>query len=139
MKPSLLSVILLRGVIPAVLVLLLAYPQDIFAQAAAPQHLVSPESLQQQVQSATQTRQQNIETINKLLSSPVAERAMQNAHYDPVQVRTAVPTLSDQELANLATRSADVQQRISAGGLGFGLTTLLIVVLIIIIVVAIVH
>jgi hypothetical protein len=139
MKRSPLSVLLLRGVIPAVLVLLLAYPQDIFAQAVAPEHLVSPDRLQQQVQSATHTRQENIETINKLLSSPVAERAMRNAHYDPVQVRTAVPTLTDQELANLATRSADVQQKISAGGLGFGLTTLLIVVLIIIIVVAIVH
>jgi hypothetical protein len=139
MKHSTLSIIVLRGIIPAALALLLALPQDIFAQTAPQDHLVSPQLLQQQVETASQTRQQNIQTINNLLSTPIAERAMRNAHYDPVQVRTAVPTLSDQELANLAARSADVQQKISAGVLGIGLWTLIVIVAIIIIVVAIVH
>jgi hypothetical protein len=139
MKSSMLSIVLLRGIIPAALALLLAFPQDTFSQAAAQDHLVSPQSLEQQVESASQTRQQNIQTITNLLRTPIAERAMRNAHFDPVQVRTAVPTLSDQELANLAARSADVQQKISAGVLGFGLTTLLIIAVIILIVVAIVR
>jgi hypothetical protein len=139
MKRSTLSIIMLRGIIPAALVLLLALPQDIFAQSASQEHLVSPQILQQQVESTSQTRQQNIQTINNLLNTPIAEQAMRNAHFDPVQVRTAVPTLSDQELVNLATRAADVQQKISGGFLGAGLTTLLIIVLIVIIVVAIVH
>lgn len=139
MKPTFLSSILLRGLIPAALAVLLAFPpQNMFAQA--PQdHLVTSQSLEQQVQSTSHTRQQNIETINNMLSTPIAERAMRDAHYDPIQVRTAVPTLSDQELANLATRAADVQQKISGGVLGFGVITLLVIAVIILIVVAIVR
>jgi hypothetical protein len=138
-KQHILSILLLRGFIPAALVFLLAFPPSSFAQAAPQDHLVSPEQMQQQVATASQSRQQNIQTITNLLNTPTAERAMRNAHFDPVQVRTAVPTLSDQELANLAARSADVQQKIAAGGLGIGLTTLIVIVAIIIIVVAIVH
>lgn len=139
MKPTFLSSILLRGLIPAALAVLLAFPpQNMFAQA--PQdHLVTSQSLEQQVQSTSHTRQQNIETINNMLSTPIAERAMRDAHYDPIQVRTAVPTLSDQELANLATRAADVQQKISGGVLGFGVITLLVIAVVILIVVAIVR
>jgi hypothetical protein len=136
---SIVSIILLRGIIPAALALLLAFPQDIFAQSASQDHLVSPQLLEQQVESASQTRQQDIQTIISLLSTPLAERAMNDAHVDPVQVRTAIPTLSDQELANLAARAADVQQKISAGVLGVGLTTLLIIALIVLIVVVIVR
>lgn len=139
MKPTFLSSILLRGLIPAALAVLLAFPpQNMFAQA--PQdHLVTSQSLEQQVQSTSHTRQQNIETINNMLSTPIAERAMRDAHYDPIQVRTAVPTLSDEELANLATRAADVQQKISGGVLGFGVITLLVIAVVILIVVAIVR
>lgn len=139
MKLSTLSAIMLRALIPAALTVLLAFPGDIFAQSTQPDHLVSPERLQQLVESASHTRQENIKTITDLLNTPVAESAMRDAHYDPVQVKTAIPTLSDQELASLATRAADVQQKISGGVLGFGLTTLLIIALIILIVVAIVR
>lgn len=139
MKRSILRSIMLRGIVPAALTVLLAFPGDIFAEATQPDHLVSPQVLQQQVENASQARQQNIRTISNLLSTPVAERAMRDAHFDAVQVRTAIPTLSDQELANLATRAADAQQKIAAGGLGIGLTTLIIIALVIIIVVAIVR
>ncbi len=139
MKRSTLSAIVLRGAIPAVLILLLALPGDIFAQSPQSDHLVSSEMLQQQVEAASHTRQQNIQTVANLLNTPVAEQAMKDAHVDPVQVRTAIPTLSDQELANLASRAAEVQQKIDAGALGFGLTTLLIIAIIILIVVAIVR
>ncbi|HZP05008.1 MAG TPA: hypothetical protein VFB43_08920 [Terracidiphilus sp.] len=139
MRLSTLSAIVLRALIPAALTVLLAFPGDIFAQSTQPEHLVSPQTLQQQVESASHTRQQNIKTITDLLNTPIAERAMRDAHYDPIQVKTAVPTLSDQELASLAVRATDVQQKISGGVLGFGLITLLVIALIIIIVVAIVH
>jgi hypothetical protein len=139
MRLSTLSAIVLRALIPAALTVLLAFPGDIFAQSTQPEHLVSPQTLQQQVESASHTRLQNIKTITDLLNTPIAERAMRDAHYDPIQVKTAVPTLSDQELASLAVRATDVQQKISGGVLGFGLITLLVIALIIIIVVAIVH
>jgi hypothetical protein len=139
MKQFILPPVLLRGIIPAALTFLLLNPTASMAQSATPDHLVSPQVLQQQVQSASETRQQNIRTVTDFLSTPTAEHAMRDAHYDPVQVRTAIPTLSDQELANLASRSADAQQKFSAGYIGQGLLTLIIICVVIIIIVAIVH
>jgi hypothetical protein len=139
MNKSVLSHIILRGMIPAALTFLLACPADIFAQPAAPEHLVSPQALQQQVQSASQTREQNIRTVTGFLNSPTADRAMRDAHLDPVQVRTAIPTLSDQELSNLASRAASAQQQFSAGSLSQSMLVLIIVLVAVIIIVAIVH
>jgi hypothetical protein len=139
MKRSIFSPLLLRGIIPAALIFLLVNPAAGMAQSTAQDHLVSPQVLQQQVQSTSETRQQNIRTVTDFLSTPIAERAMHDAHYDPVQVRTAIPTLSDQELANLASRSADAQQKFAAGYIGQGLLTLIIICVVIIIIVAIVH
>ena len=65
---------------------------------------------------------------------------MQNAHINPTQVKTAIPTLSNEELASLATRAADAQMQFAAGS--FTNDQLLIVILIIalvIVVVAAVH
>jgi hypothetical protein len=107
--------------------------------ARAQDHLVSPDTLQQQVQANAATRQQNIDTVTNFLSTPIAERAMKSHHYDPVKVRSAIPTLSDEELANLATRSNDAQQKFAGGVLGVGVLTLLIIIVVVIIVVAVVH
>jgi hypothetical protein len=139
MKLSILSPLLLRGIVPAALSFLLVNPMASMAQSTTQDHLVSPQALQQQVQSASETRQQNIRTVTDFLSTPTAERVMHDAHYDPVQVRTAIPTLSDQELANLASRSSDAEQKFSAGYIGQGLLTLIIICVVIIIIVAIVH
>jgi len=139
MKKSFLSPILLRGIVPAALITLLAGPAAGFAQATTQDHLVSPQALQQQVQTTSQTREQNIRTVTEFLSTPIADRAMRDAHYDPVQVRTAIPTLSDQDLSNLASRATDAQQKFAAGYIGQGLLTLIIVCVVIIIIVAIVH
>jgi small-conductance mechanosensitive channel len=54
-------------------------------------------------------------------------------------VQTAIPTLSDSELANLSTRATDAQQKFSAGVLGTSMLTLIIVLIAIIIIVAIIH
>jgi DNA-binding PucR family transcriptional regulator len=122
------------AVLAAVLAVLLLAPA-----VRAQDHLVSPDALQQQVQANAATRQQNINTVTNFLSTPIAERAMQSHHYDPVKVRSAIPTLSDEELANLASRASDAQQKFSAGVLGVGVLTLLILIVVVIIVVAIVH
>lgn len=140
MRTPSLSRLLIQGVLPGALVLALAFPPDIFSQAAEQDHIVSPQALQQQLEASSAARQRDISTVNNLLSSPAAERAMQDAHINPVQVRTAIPTLSDQELASLARRAADAQQKFSAGS--FSNDQLLIVILIValvIVVVAAVH
>ncbi len=139
MKLSLLSKRLIQGVLPGVLVAALAFPADIFAQAAEPDHLVSPGALQQKLEANSATRQQEINTVTGFLTSPMAERALKDAHINPEQVRTAIPTLSDEELASVSARAADTQQKFSAGILGTNTLLLIIVILAVIIIVAIVH
>src|SRR6266853_4715975 len=98
--------LLIRAILPAILVVLLAMPSASVAQTSDPQaadqdHIVTSLALQQQVQTSSADRQRNIDTVTQFLSSPQADRAMHDAKVDAKQVRSAIPTLSDQELANL--------------------------------------
>lgn len=136
-KPSIAS-IAFRAVVPSALILLLAAPTGAFAQISAEDHLVSPQTLQNQLTGSAATRQKNIETVKSFLSSPIADQAIRDAHYNPEQVRNAIPTLSDQELANLSARAQDAQQKFAAGALSrteIGLIAIAFVVLIIVIIV----
>jgi hypothetical protein len=94
--------------------------------AATRNHVVSPAELQQATASAARTRQQNIARVEKFLSSRQAEKALKSAHLDPVQVKKAVPSLSNQELARLASRADKRQKDFAAGGLTHGQVTLII-------------
>ena len=134
------ATLLTHGVLPGLLVCALAFPQDIFSQAALQDHIVSSEAMQQQLESSAAARQRNIETLNSFLSSPTAQRAMQETHITPTQVKTAIPTLSDEELASLASRAADAQMKFAAGSFtDHDLLIIVIVVLIIIVVILAVH
>jgi glutamyl-tRNA reductase len=130
--------LLARGVAVAALLPLLACPPTLHAQTTTTDdtHLVSPSDLQQQVQSASETRQKNIETVTNFLSVPGADQAMKDAHLDPNQVRQAVPTLSDAELANLSARATHAQQQFAAGLLGLGWLLTIVVIIAIIIIIA---
>ena len=103
----------LRMAIATVLVALFIDPTDALAQS----HVVSPADLQKQVVAASQVRQHNLETVRHLLSTPTAEKAMKSANMDPQQVKTAVSTLNDQELAQLAARADKAQADFAAGNL----------------------
>lgn len=132
--------LLTQGAIPAVMVCALAFPSDIFCQATQPDHIVSSQALQQRLESSAAARQRNIDTLNTLLSSPTAERALQEAHVTPTQLKTAIPTLSDEELSNLATRAADAQSKFAAGSMSnHDLLLIILVIVIIIVIVAIAH
>jgi hypothetical protein len=96
-----------------VLALVLAIPQSLLAQA----HVVSPADLQKAIVAATEARQRDVETVRRFLSTPVAEKALQSAHVDPTQVKQAVSSLSDQELAQLASRAQKAQADFAAGSL----------------------
>lgn len=139
MRLSLLSKSLIQGALPGVLVAVLAFPPDIFAQTSQPDHIVSPEALQQGLQASAAARQHEISTLNGFLSLPGAERAMRDAQVNPEQVRTAIPTLSDQELASLATRAADAQQKFAAGSLTNNELIIIILIVALVIVVVAVH
>src|SRR5436189_6393260 len=103
----------LRVVVATVLVALFIVPTDALAQS----HVVSPADLQKATVAASQVRQHNVETVQHLLSMPAAEKAMKSAKMDSRQVKNAVSTLSDQELAQLAVRADRAQADFSAGNL----------------------
>ncbi|MGB8128705.1 MAG: hypothetical protein WCG81_02835, partial [Candidatus Angelobacter sp.] len=66
---------------------------------------------------ASQVRQHNMDSVQRLLSTPTAEKALKSANMDPLQVKTAVSTLNDQELAQLAARADKAQADFAAGNL----------------------
>ena len=84
---------------------------------AAQSHVVSPTELQQATFSAARTRQQDVAKVQKFFSTPQAGTALKSAHLDPVQIKKAVPSLSDQELARLASRADKAQKDFAAGAL----------------------
>ena len=138
MKLARISTLLMQAAVPAVLIVLLSYPAGITAQTAD-EHIVSSQTLKKHLETLSSTRQTNIDTLTKFMSTPAAEKAIRDAKIDPVQVQKAIPTLSDRELANLSTRAADAQQKFSAGALSNSMLTLIIVLIAIIIIVAIIH
>ena len=103
----------------------------------AQDHVVSPSDLQNEVVNSTQARQQNVQKVQNLLSTPTGQQAMESMHVNPEQVKTAVSSLSDQELAQLASKADKAQAEFAAGTLSdrdLLLIVLAVVVLIIIIV-----
>ncbi len=96
-----------------ILVICFAVPPDLLAEA----YVVSPDDLQKEMLDASQARQRNLESLRQFLSSPRAEKALKSAHMDSTHVKTAVSTLSDQELAQLASRADKAQADFAAGRL----------------------
>lgn len=99
----------------AVLAAAFTVPPTLLAQA--PDHLVPPSALQQAAVNASQARRQNAETLQKFISSPEAQKALESARMDPREVSKAVSGLSDQELAQLAQRANKAQSDFAAGTL----------------------
>lgn len=148
MQFSRFSSLLTRAFAAAALVTLLASSSAARAQAKNPataqnvdsgSHLVSPAQLDHQVQTATEQRQEHIEGLTRFLSTPQAEKAMRDAKIDPVQVKTAIPTLSNAELANLSARADRAQHDFAAGGLSTLALALIIVAIVLIILLAAFH
>jgi exonuclease VII large subunit len=128
-----------RSFAAATLFSLVASAPALHAQKTQEQHLISPAQMQQQVQNTTLTRQQNIDTLNQFVSTPQAVQAMKDAKIDPVQVKNAIPTLSNAELANLTARAQHAQQQFAAGGLGTLAIALIIIAVVLIILLAAYH
>jgi hypothetical protein len=101
---------------------ILAVHSNLLAQT----HVVTPTEIQKEAVARTRTRQHNLETLNQFLSSPAAKKALRSAHVDARRVKTAVSSLSDEELAQLASRAEKAQADFAAG---FTNRDLLIVIL----------
>jgi len=105
----------LRAVTACILVTIFAIPQTLFAQAAA--HVVSSADLQKAAVDASRVRQQNLEALKEFFSSEKAQQALKSAHTDPERVKNAVASLSDAELAQLASRAHRARADFAAGTL----------------------
>ena len=102
----------LRRFTNCVLVALVGLPSILSAQT----HVVNPADLQKQILAATGARQRNVETVTGFLSSTTkAQKVLGSVGIDPAQVKTAVSSLNDQELARLAARAEQAQADFAAG------------------------
>ncbi len=104
-----------RTLTACVLVTIFSIPQNLLAQAA--EHVVSSSEMQKAVVDASRVRQQNLYTLKEFFSSERAQRALKGVHSDPEQVKKAVASLSDAELAQLASRVQKAQADFAAGNL----------------------
>lgn len=122
-----------RFLIASFFVLFFAISPGLFAQ----DHVVSPADLQQEMVKATQVRQHNMDTLQQFISTPAAEQAIKSAKLDPQQIKSAVSTLSDEDLAQLSSRAEKAQADFAAGRLSdrdLIIITLAIVLVIVLIV-----
>ena len=104
-----------RVAVAFILAAVFALPQNLVAETA--QHLVSPSELQQAAVKASTARQQNLDQVKQFFSSEKAQQALKSAHVNPEQVKSAVSTLDDAELAQLASRVQKTQADFAAGTL----------------------
>ncbi|MCI0486200.1 MAG: PA2779 family protein [Blastocatellia bacterium] len=103
----------IRVLVSCVLITLFALTPSVRAQS----QVASPADIHKELVSATQTRQKNLEKAERLFSSEEAQKALKAARIDPAQVTAAVSTLSDAELARLASRADKIDQDFAAGQL----------------------
>lgn len=104
-----------RALTACVLATIFTIPQNLLAQTV--EHVVSSSELQKAAVDASRVRQQNLDTLKEFFSSDRAQRALKAAHTDPEQVKKAVASLSDAELAQLASRAQKAQADFAAGNL----------------------
>ena len=81
----------------------------------AQSHVVSQTDIHKELINAGQTRQQNLQKVKGLFSSNETRKAMETAKISPEKVDAAVSTLSDDELARLASRADKIDQDFAAG------------------------
>jgi hypothetical protein len=98
-----------------ILVAVFAASPSLFAQPQ--EYLVSPSDLQKAAVDASQKRLQNREALQKFFSSEKAQQALKSANMSPQKVEASIATLSDAEVAQLASRAAKAQNDFAAGNI----------------------
>jgi hypothetical protein len=83
----------------------------------AEEHVVSADDLRKSLVDASARRQENLVSVQNFLDSETAKDAMKTAQLDPVEVKKAVSTLNDDELARLAAQIQPPQNNLAAGAL----------------------
>jgi hypothetical protein len=88
-------------------------PSTLLAQG----HVVTPSEIQKEVVTSSQSREQKLEAVQQFLSSERARKALESSRMDAEQVKTAVATLSEAELTELAAYADKAQSDFAAGDL----------------------
>ena len=83
--------------------------------AAAADHVVSAQAAEQQLLSAESARSRDLLAVDSFVASPDGAAALAALGMDASGVRSALATLSDAELSELAARSAALQADPVAG------------------------
>src|SRR5262245_27674714 len=99
-------------------------------------HVVSQADIHKELVNTAQTRQKNLEKTRRLFSSGETRKAMEAAQISPEKIDAAISTLSDDELAQLASRADKLDQDFAAGRLSdrdllfviLGLAALLLII-----------
>lgn len=110
--------------VSSLLIISFAVPPGLRAQ-----HIAPPADIHKELVNATEARIQNREKLTELFSSKDAEKALRGAGISPGQVKTAIATLSDAELAQLAARSDKLRDDFAAGS--FSNRELLIIIVVV--------
>lgn len=101
----------LRSLTACVLATTMVVPPAALAQA----HIVSPEEMQKEIVAASQAREKDRQAIVSFLSTHTAGKALKTAQLDINRVKTAVSSLSDDELNQLASRVGKAKLDFAAG------------------------
>jgi hypothetical protein len=99
------------AIVTAILLVVAVMPSQLLAE----NHVVSQAEIQKQAVAAGQSRQQKIDALSNYLSTSSAQKALKAAQMDPVRVKTAVASLSDEELSKLSSRADKAQTDFAAG------------------------
>jgi Flp pilus assembly protein TadB len=95
--------------------MLLAIAVVIPSPLLAENHVVSQAEMQKQAIASSHVRQQKIESLSNQLSTSSAQKALKAAQMNPERVKTAVASLSDDELSKLTSRADKAQTDFAAG------------------------
>ncbi len=102
---------LVRRLLSCVLAALMSLPADASSQS----HVVKLTDLQKEVMEVTNARQRNVETVTSFLNIPEAQKALNAAGLNPVQLHSALSSMTDQYLARLAPRAETARADFAAG------------------------
>jgi len=100
-----------------VIALTLAVVFPVMSAVAQENHVVPLTELHRDAAATTASRQANLDRVERFLSSELAQKALRSAKIDGNQVKAALPLLSDEEMAQLASRADRSQADFAAGAL----------------------
>jgi hypothetical protein len=83
----------------------------------ADDHAVSTADLHQALVDSADTRQTDVETVQKFFKSDLVQKTLGHQIVNAAKVEKAIPLLNDEELSQLASQCRQVDSDISAGAL----------------------